>query len=135
MFGDLSGTSFADNWNVGCALNLIMMVLILLSLTTLGSLTRRKGDRDEQDVQAPWPNLLFVCAILVLIVQSFSARQPAKWQGFSLKWYIDLFNSASIMNAFYITVTIAVLAALFATILGTLASGIHKKSVRASYGL
>ncbi|MGI6724936.1 MAG: ABC transporter permease [Christensenellales bacterium] len=37
MFGDLIERTFlsADNWNVGSALSLIMMVLILLSLTTL----------------------------------------------------------------------------------------------------
>ena len=77
--------------------------------------------------------LLFLYVpILVLIVQSFNAGvSRAKWQGFSLKWYIDLFNSASIMNAFYITVTIALLAALFATILGTLAAiGIHAMQKR-----
>ncbi len=37
MFGDLIERTFlsADNWNLGSALSLIMMVLILLSLTTL----------------------------------------------------------------------------------------------------
>ncbi len=72
--------------------------------------------------------LLFLYVpIVVLIVQSFNAGvSRAKWQGFSLKWYADLINSPSIMNALYITVTIALLSALFATILGTLAAiGIH----------
>jgi spermidine/putrescine transport system permease protein len=37
MFGDLIERTFlsADNWNVGSALSLIMMVLILMSLTLL----------------------------------------------------------------------------------------------------
>ena len=65
--------------------------------------------------------------IIVLIVQSFNAgKSRAKWEGFSLRWYQELFSDASIMQALYVTLTIAVLAALFATILGTLAAiGIH----------
>lgn len=65
--------------------------------------------------------------IIVLIVQSFNAgKSRANWEGFSFHWYQELFNDASIMQALYVTLTIAVLAALFATILGTLAAiGIH----------
>ena len=68
--------------------------------------------------------LLFLYVpILVLILQSFNAGiSRAKWEGFSLKWYADLFKSPSIMNALYITVTVALLAALIATALGTLAA-------------
>lgn len=65
--------------------------------------------------------------IIVLIVQSFNAgKSRAKWEGFSFRWYQELFSDAAIMQALYVTVTIAILAALFATILGTLAAiGIH----------
>ena len=81
--------------------------------------------------------LLFLYVpIIVLIVQSFNAGiSRAKWEGFSLKWYIDLFNSPAIMNALYITVTIALLAAAIATVLGTMAAiGIHAMQKR-SQGL
>ena len=61
--------------------------------------------------------------IVVLIVQSFNAgKSRAKWEGFSFRWYQELFNDAAIMQALYVTVSIAVLAAIFATILGTLAA-------------
>lgn len=65
--------------------------------------------------------------IVVLIVQSFNAgKSRAKWEGFSLRWYGELFENSAIMQALYVTVTIAVLAALCATVLGTLAAiGIH----------
>jgi len=45
MFGDLIERTFlsADNWNVGSALSLIMMVLILMSLTLL-----RKADPEGE---------------------------------------------------------------------------------------
>ena len=77
--------------------------------------------------------LLFLYVpIIVLIVQSFNAGvSRAKWEGFSLHWYERLFNNPSIMNALYITVTIALLAAAIATVIGTLAAiGMHAMSKR-----
>ena len=65
--------------------------------------------------------------IVVLIVQSFNAgKSRAKWEGFSFRWYEELFKDPNIMNSLIITLAIAVLAALFATIIGTFAAiGIH----------
>ncbi len=65
--------------------------------------------------------------ITILIVQSFNAgKSRARWEGFSFRWYAELFQEQSIMRALYITVTVAVIAAIIATILGTLAAiGIH----------
>ncbi len=65
--------------------------------------------------------------ILVLIVQSFNAgKSRAKWEGFSLRWYMELFQDERILNALYVTLSIAVLAMIVSTILGTLAAiGIH----------
>ena len=65
--------------------------------------------------------------IIVLIVQSFNAgKSRAKWEGFSFRWYEELFRDPNIMNALVITLSIALLAALFSTILGTFAAiGIH----------
>ena len=65
--------------------------------------------------------------IVVLIIQSFNAgKSRAKWEGFSFTWYQQLFNDPDIMKALVITLSIAVLAAIFSTIIGTLAAiGIH----------
>ena len=65
--------------------------------------------------------------IIVLIVQSFNAgKSRAKWEGFSLRWYEELFRDPDIIKSLLITLSIALLAALFATIIGTLAAiGIH----------
>ena len=65
--------------------------------------------------------------IVMLIVQSFNAgKSRAKWEGFSFHWYEELFKDPNIMNALVVTLSIALLAALFATILGTFAAiGIH----------
>ena len=72
--------------------------------------------------------LLFLYVpIAVLIFQSFNAGvSRAKWEGFSLRWYAQLFQSPNIMEALYVTVSIALLASMFSTILGTMAAiGIH----------
>ena len=70
--------------------------------------------------------------ILVLIVQSFNAgKSRAKWEGFSFRWYAELFRDERILNALYVTLSIAVLAMIAATILGTLAAiGIHAMKKR-----
>jgi len=70
--------------------------------------------------------------IVVLIVQSFNAgKSRANWEGFSLHWYGELFQDAAIMQALYVTVAIAVLAAIISTVLGTLAAiGIHAMKKR-----
>lgn len=70
--------------------------------------------------------------IVVLIIQSFNAgKSRAKWEGFSFKWYAELFQSQSIMQALYVTLTVAILAAIISTVLGTLAAiGIHAMKKR-----
>lgn len=77
--------------------------------------------------------LLFLYVpIAVLIFQSFNAGvSRAKWEGFSLRWYAQLFQSPNIMEALYVTISIALLASMFSTVLGTMAAiGIHAMSKR-----
>ena len=68
--------------------------------------------------------LLFLYApIIILIILSFnSSKSRAKWGGFTLRWYKELFKNESIMNALYTTLIIAFLSALIATIIGTAAA-------------
>ncbi|MBE5804171.1 MAG: ABC transporter permease [Clostridiales bacterium] len=70
--------------------------------------------------------------IVVLIIQSFNAgKSRAKWEGFSFRWYGELFADASIMNALQVTLSIAVLAMIISTVLGTLAAiGIYSMKKR-----
>jgi len=70
--------------------------------------------------------------IVVLILQSFNAGESrAKWEGFSLHWYGELLRDERILNALYVTVSIAVIAMIVSTILGTLAAiGIHAMKKR-----
>ncbi len=60
--------------------------------------------------------------IFTLIVLSFNASKTrAKWGGFTLKWYQALFENDAIIQALWNTLAIALLSALFATIIGTIA--------------
>lgn len=70
--------------------------------------------------------------IIVLIIYSFNdSRSRVKWGGFTLDWYRELFHNELIMDALWLTLEIAVLAAVFATIIGTLAAvGIYSMNGR-----
>lgn len=76
--------------------------------------------------------LFLYVPIVALIVQSFNAGESrAKWEGFSLRWYQEMFTDPTIVKALTITITIALLAALISTIIGTLAAiGIHAMKKR-----
>lgn len=60
--------------------------------------------------------------IVTLVVLSFnSSKSRAKWGGFTFKWYISLFDNASIMAALRNTLLIALLSAIISTVIGTAA--------------
>lgn len=65
--------------------------------------------------------------IIVLIVFSFnSSKSRGSWDGFTFKWYLELFQSSEILTSLYYTLTIGLLSSLFATLIGTAAAiGIH----------
>ena len=61
--------------------------------------------------------------IFVLIVFSFNdSKSRTVWQGFSLRWYAELFRDSQIMNALYTTLLVALLSAAIATVAGTFAA-------------
>ena len=67
--------------------------------------------------------MLFLYApIAVLIFFSFNDGKTTVWKGFTLKWYNELFRDSNIINALGNTLIIALLASVFATILGTAAA-------------
>lgn len=66
--------------------------------------------------------LFLYAPIATLIVLSFNAsRTRAKWGGFTTRWYVSLFRNDAIMNALLNTLTIALIASLTATVIGTIA--------------
>ena len=77
--------------------------------------------------------LFFMYApIFVLMVFSFNAsRARNTWDGFTLDWYVQLFNDPSIRRALTNTLLIAVFSTVLATSIGTMAAvGIDKLKKR-----
>ena len=67
--------------------------------------------------------ILLYAPIVTLVVLSFNnSKTRAKWGGFTLKWYKNLFANQEIMSAVYTTLIISFLAAAIATLLGTAAA-------------
>lgn len=66
--------------------------------------------------------LFLYAPIFTLIVLSFNnSKTRAKWGGFTLKWYLSLFENESILQALGNTLALAILSAFVATVIGTVA--------------
>ena len=75
--------------------------------------------------------------VVVLMVFSFnSSKSRGSFDGFTLKWYVELFKDDALLSAFNYTLIIAVLSSLIACVIGTAAAfGIQsfkRKSVRSA---
>lgn len=72
--------------------------------------------------------LFLYAPIIVLVFFSFNkSKSMGNWSGFSLKWYVELFNNEKIQSAFFYTITCALISTTVAIILGTItAIGIYK---------
>lgn len=67
--------------------------------------------------------LFFYLPILVTMVFSFnSSKSLTKFTGFSLRWYEELVHNNEVVSAVYVSLTIAVLATLISTVLGTISA-------------
>lgn len=72
--------------------------------------------------------LVFLYApILILIVFSFNGSKTlGNWTGFTFKWYSELFRTPEITDALVVTLSVAAISAVTATVLGTFAAiGLH----------
>lgn len=67
--------------------------------------------------------VLIYIPILVLVVNSFNAsKYGIKWGGFTFKWYEKFWNNDGLMTAALNSLTVSIVAASVATIIGTLAA-------------
>ena len=71
--------------------------------------------------------ILFFCfmylPIAYMIVFSFNqSKGYSLFTGFTLKWYTSLFHNASILHALWVSLEVALISAIIATVLGTAAS-------------
>jgi spermidine/putrescine transport system permease protein len=61
--------------------------------------------------------------ILVLIVFSFNSdKSRTQFKGFTLDWYVSLFQNQQVLSALYLTLILAVLSAVIATVIGTVSA-------------
>jgi len=70
--------------------------------------------------------------VVVLVVLSFSNnRLGVKWEGFTLRWYIEAFSSSAVISALRTSLIIAVVTVVVSTVIGTLAAyGLYKYKLR-----
>lgn len=67
--------------------------------------------------------LFLYAPMFTLIVFSFNqSKSRARWGGFTFKWYIKLFSNEEVLAAFTNTMMLALLSALIATVIGTIAA-------------
>ena len=65
--------------------------------------------------------LFLYVPILILIIYSFNdSKYSTNWQGFTLKWYTQLFTDSPLKDALVNSIIIALSSSVIATILGTL---------------
>ncbi|MEN6339321.1 MAG: ABC transporter permease [Clostridiaceae bacterium] len=82
--------------------------------------------------------LVFLYApILILILFSFNqSKTLGNWTGFTFNWYADLFRTPEITDALIVTLSVAAISSIVATVLGTYAAiGLHamKRKYRVVY--
>lgn len=87
---------------------------------------KRTKDKVKQMVENFYLVLIMIflyAPIATLMVLSFSnSKSRTQWGGFTLRWYGEMFESATIMNALQNTLVIAFASALIATVIGTAAA-------------
>ncbi len=67
--------------------------------------------------------LFFYLPIIYIVVFSFnSSRSRTTWAGFSTRWYETLFQDTQLLSALWLTVWVALVSALAATLIGTAAA-------------
>ena len=67
--------------------------------------------------------LFLYAPMFVLIALSFNrSKSRAKWGGFTYKWYVDLFSNRVVIQALINTLLIALISALVACVIGTIAA-------------
>ena len=74
--------------------------------------------------------LFLFAPIIYIVVNSFNATRSKpylSWKGFSLDWYVKLFDNQTLLQSFGNTMIIAITSMILATVIGTLASvGMYK---------
>lgn len=83
----------------------------------------RKGPTPFNVISVTLGFLFLYLPILLLIIYSFNeSRLVTVWAGFSTKWYVAMLDNQGLLDAAWVTIRVALLAATLSTVLGTLAA-------------
>ncbi|MBR1623581.1 MAG: ABC transporter permease [Pseudobutyrivibrio sp.] len=84
---------------------------------------RKKNLKSFRIVFCTLVYLFLFLPISVIVVNSFNAtttKPYISWKGFTLDWYVKLWDNSSLLEAFSNTMVIAITSTILATIIGTL---------------
>ncbi|KPU42346.1 inner membrane ABC transporter permease protein YdcV [Oxobacter pfennigii] len=89
---------------------------------------QNKLTKSTFSIYAAFVYIILYMPIVVLIIFSFNdSTINAVWQGFTLKWYVGLFDNKEVLEAMWNTIVIGVISSLISTMIGTLAAvGMYK---------
>ena len=75
--------------------------------------------------------------VIVIIVFSFSGNKyGTSWDGFTLKWYAELFNNVDVKDALIRSLTVASITVIVSTLIGTITGyGLYKLHFRGNDAL
>ncbi|MDD7209114.1 MAG: ABC transporter permease [Lachnospiraceae bacterium] len=95
---------------------------------------KEKGRKAGSIVFCTLVYLFLFLPISVIVVNSMNAtttKPYLSWKGFTLDWYVKLFDNAALLSSFGNTMLIALVSTLLATIIGTLgAIGMYRYKFR-----
>ena len=87
---------------------------------------RKKRERARKRLGALFCALVYLFLFLpisVIVVNSTNAttsKPYLSWKGFTLDWYVELFDNSALLESFGNTMVIALVSTLLATVIGTL---------------
>ena len=124
----------ARNWPFGAALSVIFvitsLVLILLFNRAMQARHQRVGREISEEEESPALGIhsflmmafIYVPIIMIIIYSFNNTRLSGNWEGFTLDWYVSLFENRHVMEALMNSLTVAVISTIISTLLGTAAA-------------
>ena len=102
---------------------LVIAVPVLISLFLVFGNPQKKRTKISRMIYLTAIFIFTYLPIFVLVVFSFNeGRSTGVWEGFSLKWYEELFGDERILQAVITTVIVALSSAVISTVFGTVAA-------------
>ncbi len=101
----------------------VIVIPVIISLVLVFGNPDRKRTKVSRVIYLTAVFVFTYLPIFVLIVFSFnSGRSTGVWEGFSLKWYKELFADERIIRAVLTTVIVAFSSAIISTVFGTVSA-------------